>query len=150
MKKCFSAISAGALILLTGVPLTGRAAETMEVPYGHASVIHLGVVPAQIVVGNPSVADITVQSSKTLAVFGKNPGGTSLSALDARGNVLWEKTVVVTSSDEDGVTVHYGTGKNWHPGGETVVATCTAQRCSNAMPLPASISGDAAAKTAAK
>lgn len=137
MKKALMTIFTGVLIPWSAMAIEdGTSSGSLEVPLGRASLMRLSTVPAQIVVGNPAVADITVQSAKTLAVFGKAPGGTSLSALDGKGNVLWEKTVVVTPAGADGVSVHYGTGKNWRPGGEVVSIACTSQRCASPTPMP--------------
>lgn len=110
--------------------------EAVEVPLGQSSLLHLQSKPAQVVIGNPAIADVTVQSAKTLIVFGKHPGGTNLTMLDAKGNMLMETTVVVTSAAAGGVTVHYGTGKNWVPGGASVTVACTADHCSGATAVP--------------
>ena len=113
-----------------------QADETLDVPLGHASIIHLSSSPSQVIIGNPAIADVTVQSSRTLAVFGKYPGGTTLTILDNKGNALMETSVMVTSSAAGGVTVHYGTGKNWVPGGMTVSMACATDRCSGATNIP--------------
>jgi len=135
-----------ALPLIVMAAMAAMADETWEVPLGHASRVRFSAVPAEIVVGNPAIADITVQSGKSIVVFGKHAGGTSLFALDGQGNLIWERTVVVTSSSADGVGVHYGTGKNWSPGGTSIAVACTSQRCSD----PVAVTGDAAAKTQVK
>jgi hypothetical protein len=151
MKKSLTTIFAVLPLLIGGLfPFAaGAAGDAVEVSLGQASLMHLSKVPSQIVVGNPTVADVTVQSAHTLVVFGKAPGGTTLAALDGNGRVLWEKTVVVTSAGPEGVSVHYGTGKSWRPGGDVVSLACTSQRCSSAMPDPAP-SQDGAAKTPSK
>ena len=100
-----------------------QADETLDVPLGHASIIHLSSSPSQVIIGNPAIADVTVQSSRTLAVFGKYPGGTTLTILDNKGNALMETSVMVTSSAAGGVTVHYG-------------MACATDRCSGATNIP--------------
>ena len=127
-------------VIATVVSLCGLSSawanEALEVPLGQSSLLHLQTKPAQVVIGNPAIADVTVQSSNTLVLFGKYPGGTSMTMLDAKGNVLMETTVVVTSTAAGGVTVHYGTGKNWVPGGASVAVACSAERCSGATAVP--------------
>ncbi len=127
-----------ATTLFMAVSTVTLAAETIEVPLGGAGVVRLGQAARQVVVGNPAIADVTMQSPQTLAVFGKYPGGTTLLVLDGGGRVVLDATVVVVSAgaDGDGVTVRYGTGKTWVPGGTTAVADCSAVRCSPAMTLP--------------
>jgi Flp pilus assembly secretin CpaC len=135
-----------AVFAVSFLPVSAFAEQALEVPLGHASLIKLVSVPTQIIVGNPTIADVTVQSAKSLAVFGKHSGGTSLTALDAKGNVLWERTVVVVMGDAEGVTVHYGTGKNWSPGGTSVAVACSSIRCSDPMQAPADSSQKPTAK----
>jgi len=112
------------------------AAGTVDVPLGQASVIHISANPAQIVIGNPAIADVTMQSSKTLVVFGKYPGGTNLLLLDRKGNPILETTLLVTPSNAGGVTVYYGSGKNWVPGGAAVSVACAADHCGSATGIP--------------
>ena len=61
-----------------------------------------------IVVGNPLIADVSVQSGGLLIVTGKGYGRTNLIVLDRGGNVLLEKTVQVTGPGRDVVVVYRG------------------------------------------
>ncbi len=127
-------------------PVAALADDALEVSVGHAALMRLSASPAQIVVGDPTIADITVQSAKSLAVFGKRAGGTSLAGLDSKGAVLWERTVVVVQADAGGVSIHYGSGKNWSPGGASVTVACSSVHCSD----PTQPSSDTAQKSPAK
>ena len=128
-------IFAGILVSV-GLSTLAAAAEPIEVPLGGAKVAHLPSAATQVVVGNPLIADVTVQSRRSLVVFGKYPGGTSLIALGPDGGIVLEATVVVASSSADGVTIHYGTSKAWTPGGVTAVAECSRGGCSPLSVLP--------------
>ena len=90
-----------------------------------------------MVVGNPAVADVTMQSPHTLVLFGKYPGGTSLLVTDHAGKAILNTSVMVTAIDAEGVTIRYGTGKNWSPGGAVATAACGPERCAPATPLTA-------------
>ena len=49
-----------------------------------------------IVVGNPLIADVAVQSGGLVVVTGKGFGATNLIALDRAGAVLMERSIVVS------------------------------------------------------
>ena len=51
---------------------------------------------ATIVIGNPLIADATLQSGGILVLTGKGYGSTNLLALDRAGKVVMDKTVRVT------------------------------------------------------
>ena len=50
---------------------------------------------ATIVIGNPLIADASVQSNGTMVITGKGYGTTNIIALDRAGNVLMEKSILV-------------------------------------------------------
>jgi len=127
-----------ALVLAAVLELAppASAAESMEVPLGGAETLRLGQAAHQVVIGNPAVADVTLGSPRSLTVFGKYPGGTTLSVLDGDGRVVLDLNVVVTDGSAAAVSVHYGTGKSWTPGGTVTVVECGRGRCAPAMALP--------------
>lgn len=112
------------------------AAESVEIPLGGATQVKLPGAAHQVIIGNPAIADVTVQGTRGLTVFGKYPGGTTLSVVDGNGRVLLDAKVVVVAGGPDSVTVRYGTGKTWAPGGITTVVDCSSQRCAPATALP--------------
>jgi hypothetical protein len=63
---------------------------------------------ATIVVGNPMIADGSVQAGGLMVVTGKGYGVTNLLALDRAGNVLMEKTIEVRGPGPDVVVVYRG------------------------------------------
>jgi hypothetical protein len=71
------------------------AADTIDVVLDQAQVVHLPDRVGTIVVGNPLIADVTVQSGGLMVVTGKGYGRTNVIALDHRGAVLLEKAIQV-------------------------------------------------------
>jgi hypothetical protein len=122
-------------LLLAAIAPASFAAESTSVSMGGTSLIPLPRDAAQVVVGNPAVADVTMQSPRTLVLFGKYPGGTSLLVVDHTGKAILNTSVMVTAIDAEGVTIRYGTGKNWSPGGAVASAACGPDRCAPATPL---------------
>ncbi|WP_254432414.1 pilus assembly protein N-terminal domain-containing protein [Magnetospirillum sp. SS-4] len=112
------------------------AGESIVVPLGGAVAVPLKQAARQVVVGNPAIADVTVQGSRGLTLFGKYPGGTTLSVIDGAGKVVFDATVVVSAGGGNAVTVRYGTGKTWQPGGVSTVVECAPERCSPPMGIP--------------
>jgi Pilus formation protein N terminal region len=112
------------------------AAENIEVSLGGAELIQLPQSAHQVVIGNPAIADVSMQSARSLSVFGKYPGGTTLAVMDGSGAVILDAIIVVTAGSSEAVTVRYGTGKSWVPGGITSVVECSRERCAPAMALP--------------
>lgn len=112
MRRCRQLFSLRPLVLLTvvGVIVTGPArADTLTINVDQAQIMHLPEKIATIVIGNPLIADATLQSGGILVVTGKGYGATNLLALDRAGRVVMEKTVqVVGAGSEDLVTVFKG------------------------------------------
>ena len=63
---------------------------------------------ATVVIGNPLIADVTIQSGGVAVVTGKGYGGTNVIVLDHGGVVLLEKQIVVTSPSDHVVYIYRG------------------------------------------
>jgi hypothetical protein len=84
-------------------------AETVTVKVDEARLLKLPDRVATIVIGNPLIADATLQAGGMLVLTGKGYGATNLLALDRAGKVLMDKTVqVVGASGADLVIVYKG------------------------------------------
>ena len=84
-------------------------ADTLSINVDQAQIMHLPEKIATIVIGNPLIADATLQSGGILVVTGKGYGATNLLALDRTGRVVMEKTVQVSGAGTgDLVTVYKG------------------------------------------
>ncbi len=76
-----------------------------------ATMLRLERPAAEIVVGNPSIADVAVQSGKVLVLTGKSFGQTNLIVLDAQGKVIINRRVVVQEPRGGYVTVYRGSNR---------------------------------------
>ena len=72
-------------------------ADSVTVNLDQAQVVKLPEKIATIVVGNPLIADASLQSGGILVITGKGYGATNILALDRGGRVVMEKTVHVLS-----------------------------------------------------
>jgi Flp pilus assembly secretin CpaC len=82
--------------------------ETVDVRVDHAKVVKLPEKVQTVIVGNPAIADVTVQKNGVLVVTGKSYGVTNLIALDAAGVMLAESHISVQAKTESVITVHRG------------------------------------------
>ncbi len=65
--------------------------------------------PAQnVIIGNPAIADVSVQDASNLLLYGKAPGMTNIYIMDAEGGVIENMIVRVRTNATDMLTVHKG------------------------------------------
>jgi hypothetical protein len=82
--------------------------DIVEVIIDQATLLRLDRPAAEIVVGNPSIADVSVQSGKVLIVTGKSFGETNLIVIDADGKVVASRRLIVQEPRAGFVTVYRG------------------------------------------
>lgn len=84
------------------------AAEPIDVVIDHAKVIHAPEGTSTLVVGNPLIADTSIQRNNVIVLTGKSFGTTNLLALDSQGKTIREMIVRVRGQEQNLVTVHRG------------------------------------------
>jgi Flp pilus assembly secretin CpaC len=94
--------------LAFAVPSQSSAADTLTVTVDQASIMKLPEKVATIVVGNPLIADVAVQSGGLVVITGKGFGSTNLIVLDRSGAVLMERSIVVRGANDQSVQVYRG------------------------------------------
>lgn len=82
--------------------------EALTIALDQATLVKMPERLATLVIGNPLVADVSVQTGGLLVVTGKGYGSTNLVALDKDGAVLLEKAVNVVAPRENLMTVYKG------------------------------------------
>ncbi|CAD5284732.1 Pilus formation protein N terminal region [Bosea sp. 62] len=82
--------------------------EAVQVTVDHAKVLRLPEKAQTVIVGNPAIADVTVQRNGVMIVTGKSYGVTNLIALDATGALLAESSVRVGAASDSILTVQRG------------------------------------------
>jgi Flp pilus assembly secretin CpaC len=88
--------------MLTGQAGPAGATEDLVVRYDQSQLLRMPRAVSEIIIGNASIADVTVQSSNMLVITGKTFGITNIIALDADKNVIQDQRIVV-ERDERGV-----------------------------------------------
>jgi Flp pilus assembly secretin CpaC len=105
-----STTALGSILVLTTVSLTvaGPAnAGDLIARYDQSQLLRLPRPVSEIIIGNPSIADVTIQGGNLLVVTGKTFGITNIIALDADRNIIQDQRVVV-ERDPNLVNVHRG------------------------------------------
>ncbi len=106
-------------------PLAALAEATpaaISVNVDQAKLVKLPSRVATIVVGNPLIADVTLQNGGVLVVTGKGYGATNFIAMDRTGEVLVDRQIQVEGPTEELVTVYRGVDR------ETYSCTPVCQR----------------------
>jgi Pilus formation protein N terminal region len=101
------------LTLLAAAPALGTeaaqpATEAVDVVIDHAKVLRLPERTQTVIVGNPIIADVSVQKNGILILTGKSYGRTNLIALDNAGTLIAESMISVQAPSDAVVTVQRG------------------------------------------
>jgi Flp pilus assembly secretin CpaC len=84
------------------------AADHVTVVLDQATVMKMPEKVSTVVVGNPMIADVSLQPGGIMVLTGKGFGMTNVLALDRAGNILMEKSVQVHGPRDDVVVVYRG------------------------------------------
>jgi hypothetical protein len=85
--------------------------EAIVVRLDEARIIKVPERASTVVIGNPLIADLSVQPGGLAVVTGKSYGGTNLIVMDKTGAVLSEQTVQVEGSGDKTVVVYRGVSR---------------------------------------
>lgn len=105
-------IAAGLTVaaLAGAAPVTANEETTLvSVNANMARVLRLSSPASTVIIGNPAVADVTIQDPQTLVLTGKSYGRTNMIILDSRGDPIADTVVEVTQLVSDTITVFMGT-----------------------------------------
>lgn len=73
--------------------------------------LHLASPAATVMVGNPAIADVSIEGPQLVYVLGRTFGKTNLIALDATGKQIAQFGVSVTAQSSSTVTLTRGAGQ---------------------------------------
>ncbi len=81
-------------------------AAGIEVTMNQAKIVKLSRAADTIVIGNPAIADASVQDASTVVLTGKGFGVTNLVILDATGNLIIDEQVTVMRDTASSVRIY--------------------------------------------
>ena len=99
---------AAGFLLWPAVSLAAPDPDRISVYVDQAKLVKLPAKVSTIVVGNPLIADVTLQSGGIIVVTGKGYGATNFIAMDRNGEVLVDRQIQVEGPTDQLVTVYRG------------------------------------------
>jgi len=99
------------VLAVSGALASQACASSINIVLDQAQIVRLPEKVATLVIGNPSVADGTLQAGGLLVVTGKSYGTTNIIALDSRGEVLAEHAISVGAPRDSTLTVWRGVAR---------------------------------------
>ncbi|AWM09706.1 pilus assembly protein N-terminal domain-containing protein [Bradyrhizobium symbiodeficiens] len=99
---------AAAVLASPAAGLADPTADTIAVNVDQAKLVRLPGKVATLVVGNPLIADVTLQPGGMIVVTGKGYGATNFIALDRAGEILVDRQIQVEGPSDRLVTVYRG------------------------------------------
>ncbi|ESW70408.1 pilus assembly protein N-terminal domain-containing protein [Mesorhizobium sp. M0761] len=103
MKSSFLLV---ALLAVPAFVLPAKAGAGIEVTMNQAKIVKLTRPADTIVVGNPAIADASVQDASTIVLTGKGFGVTNLVVLDHDGSPIVDEQVTVVRQDASSVRIY--------------------------------------------
>ena len=103
---------ASVAVLLAPVSVAFAQSAPVTVKVNMARILRINAPAATVIIGNPGIADVTIQDPQTLVLTGKSFGQTNLIVLDTLGNPVADTIVQVVQDQADVVTVYMGDARN--------------------------------------
>jgi Flp pilus assembly secretin CpaC len=96
------------ILLWPAACLAEPSPDAIAVNVDQAKLVKLPTRAVTIVVGNPLIADVTLQNGGVIVVTGKGYGATNFLAMDRSGEVLVDRVIQVEGPTDQLVTVYRG------------------------------------------
>lgn len=94
-----------AALALSGTALADEATN-IDVVLNQAKVMHISRPADIVIIGNPGIADATIQDNQTLIITGHSFGTTNLIVLDATGQPIASGILTVKPPNDQVVTIY--------------------------------------------
>jgi hypothetical protein len=100
--------SVAAVMLLTPAVVAAPVDDLIAVSIDQAKLVKFPDQIATLVVGNPLIADVTLQPGGLVVITGKGYGATNVIGIDRRGQVLMDRIIQVQGPSDKVVTIFRG------------------------------------------
>jgi len=111
MRTLFAAAFALSLSLaasLAPAPAMAQDGAPINVSVNMARILRINAAASTVIIGNPGIADVTIQDPQTLVLTGKSYGQTNLIVLDSAGTPIADTLIEVVQMQAGVVTVFQG------------------------------------------
>jgi Flp pilus assembly secretin CpaC len=99
------------VVAFLSAPALAESTEPVSVKVNMARILRISAPAATVIIGNPAVADVTIQDPQTLVLTGKSYGETNLIVLDSQGNPVADTRVSVVQDVAGMVTMYMGSAR---------------------------------------
>jgi hypothetical protein len=106
MPRSFAWIAVAVLAASLTAP---AAADDLVVKFDQSQILKLPRPASEIIIGNPSIADVSLQGASMMVVTGKSFGLTNIIVLDTERNVIMDQRIMVRR-DENRILHVYKAG----------------------------------------
>ena len=106
-SRIFGVVAALA-VLAVAAGTYPAAGETLTVTVDKSELLRIGRAASTVVVGQPSVADVQVESPRLVLVLGRAVGETNLIILDSNGDEIANYAILVVPESDRHVTIFHG------------------------------------------
>lgn len=100
---CIAVVTALMLSVLSFPALAG---EPLQVTLNKTTILRIARDASTVTIGNPDVADISVESPRLIFLVGKEAGETNLLILDANDSEIHDFEIVIVPESRRHLTVH--------------------------------------------
>ncbi len=90
---------------------TAKAGADVKVPVDQARIVELAGEPGTVIVGNPSIADVTLRNGNLMIIQGKAYGETNIIVLTPDGEQIANMDVVVQARNKNALWIYSSTGR---------------------------------------
>jgi hypothetical protein len=131
--------------MLVAMTSAAAMADGINLNWREARVVKLAKPATSVIVGDPTVADVTLDTPDTVIVFGKTPGETNLLVLSGTQELLLDWPIVVSPVTARHVSVLNATGRE---APTEVLYACGTERCARVLsPTDVEFSASASSST---
>lgn len=106
-----AALAAMCLGIAVSVTATAARAQDLIVRYDQSQLLRLPRPPAEVIVGNSSIADVSVIGGNMLVITGKTYGVTNIISIDAEGQIIQDQRIQVERDHHNVVHLHRGANR---------------------------------------
>jgi hypothetical protein len=102
-------IPAFLMVAMATAPALAVEPPVFVVTQDQAKILRIAAPASTVIIGNPAIADATLQDSQTLVITGRSSGTTNLIILDETGEPIEEQLIAVEGPVANAVSVFRGT-----------------------------------------
>jgi Flp pilus assembly secretin CpaC len=125
ITTALSIFISGAAYAQSPSPIGPEKRADLVVNFDQSTLLQLSRPADLVIVGNPSIADVAIQSGTLLVITGKSFGITNIIVMDAERKVIQDQRLMVRRDEEKVVNLHRGKDRQtWN---------CTGGQCNPSM-----------------